>query len=70
MEILLEHLLRGVRLVDYMESGGVNVAGVSISMPTGPHRRHYALPHLLKAREDIARMRGKEGSAAEDEGHG
>jgi len=53
MEIPPDYLLRGVQLIGYVESGGASIADVNLSAPMGPHRGHYALPHLLKARKDI-----------------
>ncbi|KAK5651793.1 hypothetical protein OQA88_11660 [Cercophora sp. LCS_1] len=52
MEILPDHLLRGVRVIEYMEAGSMSMGGTSIVMQLGPHRGHSALPHLLKAGQD------------------
>ncbi|RYP72122.1 hypothetical protein DL770_008015 [Monosporascus sp. CRB-9-2] len=58
MQIPQDHLLGGVRLINQLERGAMSVEGLSLTVPMGPHRGHIALPHLLRAREDILAGKG------------
>ncbi|KAK4448654.1 heterokaryon incompatibility protein-domain-containing protein [Podospora aff. communis PSN243] len=71
MEISQEHLLRGVSVLKSMERGDADIAGFGFNvLRLIPTTGHYALPHLLKAREDISRVRqverDREASAPKD----